>query len=189
MQITTDLLMETLAETESTIRARFARRLGRMNQRIDLDDLCQIVAMNAWQSMDTCHAQSMTELRHWVLTIAKHTCESAVTKHLGVAKRSLRVESVVVGQATDESRDGFQPASDDLNGIDAAILRELCDAMYSILDRLSEPRRTAIIMKKLQNVSYAEIAAKLNVTEATARLMVSRGLEQASQEAAKSSLC
>jgi RNA polymerase sigma factor (sigma-70 family) len=165
MQVTTDLVLETLAATESTIRARFGRRLSRMNQRYDLDDLCQDVAIKAVNGADGCRAETMEELRHWILTIAKYTCETQVTRHLGTGKRSLRVEAVVVGQATDESRDGYQPATGDCEGLEAAVIREEVEQAYAMLDRLWAPRKTALLMRLVDGASDEEIAEKLGVTQ------------------------
>lgn len=179
MQVTTDLVLETLAATESTIRARYARRLSRMNQRFDLDDLCQTVAIKAVQSADSCKAETMEQLRYWVLTIAKYTCETAVTEHLGAKKRSLRAESVAIGVATEESRDGYQPASEDVGGLDAAIVREECEQAYAMLDCLTAAQRQAVTMRYVDQAEYSDIAEALGVTMQAARSLVSRGLQAA----------
>jgi len=188
MQVTPDLVCETLADLESTIRARYSRRLSRMNQRFDLDDLYQTVCLKAVTGAAACRAESLDQLRHWVLTIAKCACETAVTTHLGAGKRSLRSEQVAIGVATEQSRDGYQPAADDREVRESMVVREECGHVLGILDRLPQLQQAAVRLRYIEGAEYQQIAEQLGVTLGAARSLVTKGLVNARAEASQPSL-
>ncbi len=174
MQLTTDQLVSTLAECESTIHARFRRRLAFVNQRMDTDDLFQITCMRALKSFATCKASNEDELKHWVLTIARNSCETEVTRHLGTDSRSLRREQCAIGVGTGEDSTGFNPSYESEPDV-GMILAEEFGSAISRLDRIPKIQQRALEMRYLDQEDYTEIAEELACTENAARLLVSRG--------------
>jgi len=171
-----DQLVAVLAEVESTIRARFSRRLTIIGSRYDVDDLLGDVAIKCIRGIDSCRAETETELRHWVLTTAKNTAETVITANR-TAKRSTAREQQAIGVATDDSRDGFQPAIEDAPEM-VAEFNEECKIVMNAIAQLSPNQATAIRMWYIDGCDYAAISAKLGLSVNMCRLLVSRGLKK-----------
>ena len=176
MQVTTELVASVLVEVESAIISRYGRKLVNMTQRFDSDDLVQMVAVKAIRSVDSCKAQSMDELRHWVLLIARSVCQDALKSHRGAAKRSTKCEQVAIGVATDDSRDGYQP-SIDCEPAELAIIAEDCQAIAAALESIPATQAAAVRMRYVDGLEYDVIASELGVSINSVRLLVSRGLK------------
>lgn len=172
---TVDQLITVLAEVESTIRARFTRRLSIIASRYDVDDLIGDVTLKCYEAIGSCRAQTETELRHWVLTTAKYTAETKITSHRA-AKRSTVREQVAIGVATDESRDGYQPAIDGTVEM-VAELQETYEDVTAALEHLPEMQAKVIRMLYVEGREYAEIAQCVGWSVETCRSIVSRGLK------------
>lgn len=184
MRLTTDNLVSTLAECEPIIHNRFRRRLSFLNRRFDTDDLYQVVCMKALKFFGQCKAENESQLKHWVLVIAKNACESAVTEHLGMNNRTIRKEQVAIGVATAQESNGFDPAyeSDPSRVME---LKEEFGHALSRLDRIPKVQQRALELRYLNQMEYAEIAAELGQTENAVRLMVSRGASAVRGESAQ----
>ena len=73
----------------------------------------------------------------------------------------------------------------DLEEVDRLIdLRPLVDALPDALDALSPALRDAIMLRVSEELPYAEIAHRLGCSEISARVRVSRGLDQLHRELA-----
>ena len=169
------LLSEVLVEVESVIASRFGSRVSRIGRRFDAADLYQTTCLKAVESFEGCKAQSVEELRHWVLTIAKsvycNACESSFA-----SKRSLKREECAVGVATDESREGYQPAASDLTAVEQMVVSESVEMAFG---RMTDSQAKAVRMRYLDDASYEAIAADMGLTVNSVRLLVSRGLKAA----------
>lgn len=168
-------LIEALAATESIIRARFSRKIGMIGQRVAVEDLLQSVALKAFKSLSKCTATTEEELNHWVLTIAQNCYKSLLTTNYAV-KRSAKMEGCAIGVATDESRDGFQPA--DMEG-DASVKAEIAEEIQqvlSMLDQLTPDRARAIRMRYLDQMELNDIAEVMGISNEAVRCLVSKGL-------------
>lgn len=186
MQVNETLLLDTLSKCEPIIRGRFTRKLGVLGSRFDVDDLFQVVSLRAHNSMPSCNAETPEQFRHWVLTIAKNSFESAKTEHLGVQTRSLRREDLAIGVATDESRDGFQPAGRE--AVDAVELQEDMTKAKALMDRLPKQTQRVLSMRYIEQLEYDEIAKREDVSVNAARLIVSRGLSKLRAEGSQPNL-
>lgn len=176
MQVTTELVIATLNDVEGIIISRFSRKIAMISKRVDIEDVLQEIRIKAVQSAKDCKAVDADQLRFWVLTIARYTVESMITRERAI-KRSTTREECAIGVSTDESRDGYQPAGSEVDPSVKAEVSEVCAIMISMLDSLSPAQATAIRMLYLENASYEEIAAKLGNTVLAARNVVDRGLK------------
>ncbi|MCR9292062.1 MAG: sigma-70 family RNA polymerase sigma factor [bacterium] len=167
-------LIDTLNEVESTIHARFGRRLKMIGARCDTDDLFQMTAVKAFRFIHQCRAETPAQRKHWVLVIARNTAETIITQNYGMTGRSVRKEEVAIGIPTDNSRDGFQPACE-ADPSQALQLTEEFGHALSRLDRIPSDQQRALELRFLHSMDYAEIADEMGITENAARLMVSRG--------------
>lgn len=177
MSITVENLIAVLSATESTIRARYARKLMIIAGRFDIDDLVQLTAMKCFNALESCNAQSDEELTHWVIQTARFTCQTAITAHRA-AKRSTVREEVAIGVANDGSRDGFQPATSvDADPSVACEIAEQCSDMLEALKSIPANQAKAVRMSYLEGADYPEIAEALGVSVNACRLLVSRGIK------------
>lgn len=173
--ITEARLIAVLSETDSVIRSRYARKLSMVAGRVDIDDILQVVALKCFRALAQCNAQNDDELRHWVLQAARFEVQTAITGHRA-AKRSTAREQVAIGVATDDSRDGFQPAVE-VDPSLACEVREQCDAMLYALSQIPAKQAKAVRMLYIEGREYAEIADSLGVSVNACRLLVSRGIK------------
>ena len=173
--ITEARLLAVLSEVESIIRSRYARKLSMVSSRVEIDDVFQLVALKCYRALSQCRAESDDELRHWVLQAARHEVQTAITGHRA-AKRSTAREQVAIGVATDDSRDGFQPAVE-LDPSVACEIREQCDAMLYALNSLPANQAQAVRMLYLDGREYADIADAMGISINACRLLVSRGIK------------
>lgn len=178
MQVTTKLLIETLSEVESVIVSRYSRKLAMVSARFGIDDLLQTVAMKAHVSLESCQAETAEELRHWVLTIARNAVETVITANRA-SKRSTLREGCAIGVATDESRDGYQPAAPIADPATATEVKEQCEAMLAVVETLPELQAKCLRMRYLEQMEYDEIAKVVGCSAQAVRSVVSRGLAKA----------
>jgi RNA polymerase sigma factor (sigma-70 family) len=106
------------------------------------------------------------EARAWLLTIARR--QIARYLHKGRLDRRLveRVGFHVGAMAPDEIAEVERRAG----------LPELRGTLGAELAKLSDDQREALRLRVVEELSYAQVARSLGVTEATARARVSRGL-------------
>jgi RNA polymerase sigma factor (sigma-70 family) len=175
MSIAVENLVAVLSATESVIRARYTRKLAIIAGRFDIEDLLQETARKCFGALESCNAQSDDELSHWVLQTARFTCQSAITTHRSL-KRSTAREQVAIGVATDDSRDGYQPAVDADPSV-ACEIAEQTAAMLSALESIPANQAKAVRMSYLDGADYPEIAEALGVSVNACRLLVSRGIK------------
>jgi RNA polymerase sigma-70 factor (ECF subfamily) len=105
------------------------------------------------------------ELSGWLWSIARSTLHD---HELRVETRS-RMDHRISRERRALS-DGEIERIEELAG-----LSELRDAVRDHLDRLPEEQRTAVCLRVLEDMSYADIATRLDIAPAAARMRVSRG--------------
>jgi RNA polymerase sigma-70 factor (ECF subfamily) len=136
---------------------------------LDVDvsvDLTAETFAQAWRGWSRLRVRSAEELRAWLFVIAR--------RQLGRYLRRGRVERRAL------ERFGLQAPlvhEDDRGEIErAAGLGELRAALGIELARLSVEQREALQLRIVDEMSYAEVASRLGVSEPAARARVSRGL-------------
>lgn len=176
--VTVESLVSVLATTEPIIRARYARKLSMIGGRLDIDDLCQMVALKAFRYIETCEAKDAEQLSYYILTIAKWEVEQALNSNRKCAKRSTTREQVAIGVATDASRDGYQPSVESDPAV-AVEIKERCALMIDALKGLTAKQAQAVRMSYLEGAEYPVIAETMGISVNAARLLVSQGIKAA----------
>lgn len=171
---TTEQLVDALTACESTIRARFTRRLSMVSSRVDVDDLIGEVSYKLFRSLDTCQATTDDELRHWILQTAKWTAETMITGHRA-SKRSTAREHVAIGVATDDSRDGYQPSLND-DPCEVAQANETLASVMAVIDGLRPMQAACVKASYLHGRDYADIADEFGISHEAVKQHVKRGL-------------
>lgn len=169
----TETVTAAMQELAPEIRRLHARDLASISRRFDVDDLVQTTALKAISAAANCQADSLEQLRHWVLSIARRTTKSAIFHEVCVEKRSVRRETAdaeLIAQSLSEEAD---------NALEAAELaqRQL-DWTLQRLEELPPRQAMAIKLRYLQELEYQEIAHRMNATPWAVRCLVCRGLSR-----------
>ena len=135
--------------------ARLARHL--LGEGPDADDLTQETISRALGS-----ARPRGRAQSWLATIARNLLAE---QRRGEARRRARERAVARPEGGGDAGDPLERA---------ALRRALLDEVLA----LPEPERGAVVLRHLEGLSYAEVAARTGASPATARKRASRGIER-----------
>jgi RNA polymerase sigma-70 factor (ECF subfamily) len=141
---------------------RFVRR--RAGSREDAEDVTQDVFVAAAAGLDD-FKPGATPVLAWLYTVAQRRLADE-------ARRSARLAA---------AQPPLPPASP--NGL--AYGAEVGRALRAALGRLPEPQRRIVAMKLLEGRTFADIAARLDTTEAAAKMRLARALARLRDELAE----
>ena len=155
---------EALASVDSLYRT--ALRLTRVPA--DAEDLVQDTYLKAFRAADK--FEPGTNLRAWLFTILHNTARNRARDR---AREGVTVDSEAVEQAADMPSYGLTaPAATP----EALLLREtLTPELQAAVDDLPDAFRQAVWLRDVEEFSYAEIAAMLNIPVGTVMSRISRG--------------
>lgn len=123
----------------------------------DAEDLTQEIFVDLYRSIGSFRGESA--LATWVYRVALNHCR----KYAG------RTYAITVSY--DDVR--TEPESDEYGPAQYAARRELSDQVYAALDHLSPDHREVVILHELQELTYRECAAILQVPEGTVKSRLS----------------
>jgi RNA polymerase sigma-70 factor (ECF subfamily) len=157
---------EALAAIDSLYRT--ALRLTR--DPADAEDLVQDTYLKAFRAADT--FQPGTNLRAWLFTILHNSARNRARDR---ARDTVTVDSETVERAADvpAGAGGPSPAGDTPESL---LLRETLDPdLQAAVDALPDVFREAVWLRDVEEFTYAEIAAMLQVPAGTVMSRISRG--------------
>lgn len=128
----------------------------------DAQDCLQETFLRAYQAYG--RLQDTTHLRAWLYRIATNVAFTHLKRRRRDAARTLPLDP-------DQTADGPGPA-------EALARRETLRAVAAAVERLPDQQRATLILRKYQELSYGEIAATLDCTEAAARANVYQALKR-----------
>ena len=141
---------------------RAALRLTRVPA--DAEDLVQETYLRAFRASDSFEPD--TNLRAWLFTILHNTARNRARDR---AREHLTIDSDAVDRAADT-----RPGSSDTP--EALLLRDvLAPELQAAIDALPETFRQAVWLRDVEEFSYAEIAAMLEIPIGTVMSRISRG--------------
>ena len=137
----------------------FSISLRILGDRSDAEEAAQDALVRAYRALAGYDATRIRELRlrGWLATIAVNVCRNRTRVH--------RVKTTEL--AFDP---GSEPAADPLAGRDSR------DAWAGLLQTLPPAQRTAVVLRHVDGLSYAEMAEALDKPEGTLKAQVHRGL-------------
>jgi RNA polymerase sigma-70 factor, ECF subfamily len=151
---------------------RTARRLSR--DRADAEDLVQDTYLKAFSAAE--QFEPGTNLRAWLFTILRNTARNRFRDH---ARETVTADSDLVDRAADAppgSRGAPGMSSGSVDTPETLLLRGiLAPELQSAIDLLPEAFREAVWLRDVEEFSYAEIAAMLEVPIGTVMSRISRG--------------
>ena len=152
--------VEALASLDSLYRT--ALRLTRVSA--DAEDLVQDTYLKAFRAADS--FQPGTNLRAWLFTILHNTARNRVRDR---AREAVTVDSDSVERASDAS-------SQSSDNPETLLLRDtLGPELQAAVDELPEAFRQAVWLRDVEEFTYAEIAAMLEIPPGTVMSRISRG--------------
>jgi len=152
---------EALAAVDSLYRT--ALRLTRVQA--DAEDLVQETYLKAFRAAES--FELGTNLRAWLFTILHNTARNRARDR---AKEAITYDSDTVERVADAPLHGVADTPETL------LLREtLAPELQAAIDELPEAFRQAVWLRDVEEFSYAEIAAVLDVPAGTVMSRISRG--------------
>ena len=139
-----------------------------LGHRADLEDVAQKVFIKVYLSLG--RFDNKRPFFPWLYRIVRNQCYDELRQLRRSKVRTftdLNLEEVetierLIGQGE------VAPRSDDER-------KEMHDLLFTLLDRLPEKQRTAVILRDLEEIPYDKMAQTLGWTEQAARLKVFRG--------------
>jgi len=134
-----------------------------LGQSDDAEDVTQEVLIRLWKHWDRVKD---TNIKAWLIRVARNACVDALRKRKSY--RSMVKEEdydVVLAKAADDRLD---PRS----RLEISDLRE---QLRRALTRLDEPYRTIVILREIQELTYAEIGEALELPLTTVKVYLHRG--------------
>jgi RNA polymerase sigma-70 factor (ECF subfamily) len=134
---------------------------------VGADDLTQEVFLRAYRSFG--HLRADSNYRAWLYKIATNCAYTALKR----AGREIDLE------------DFDRLASHDGHPEKQVVERDVLDRLYRLIYRLPSKQQAAVVMRYLQELSYAEIAQALDCSEDSARANVYQGIRRLRRETAQ----
>lgn len=149
------------------------REIGtQLQAKFDASDVVQISLVEAMGSIDQFRGSSKDEFRSWLTKIVLHNLQDEARRYTKTHSRSIARENTSAGI--------LEALRDDLHRTPASILsaheQEL--QLKTLIKRLPEQQQLILDCRHQLEMSYQEIAEKLDITEAAARKLWSRATIQ-----------
>jgi RNA polymerase sigma-70 factor (ECF subfamily) len=153
---------EALASLDSLYRT--ARRLTR--EQADAEDLVQETFLKAFRAAD--QFQPGTNLRAWLFTILHNTARNRARDR---ARDTVSIDSEAVERAADQPAPGAPVETPETLLLQAALAPDI----QAAIDDLPDSYREAVWLRDVEEFSYSEIAAMLEIPAGTVMSRISRG--------------
>ena len=129
----------------------------------EAEDLTQDIFLKLYRSLDTFDRRA--NFQTWLISVSRNLC----IDHY----RSVRKERETINRDVDAST--LTPVSRDRSAYAQLELRDRVQLLRAALDMLPPTLRTAVLMRDIQELTYQEIADRLNVPEGTVKSRINRG--------------
>ena len=177
---TTALLLQARDGSEEALNRLFERygpkllslirlRLGhKLRSRLESRDVLNAVLLKAFQHIDRLEAADGRSLMAWLASIAENEIRDQAEFH-GRQRR-------------DAARDvPLPPGSEQLaarlrSQTSRLVLRERLERLEQALERLAEPHREVILLRKFEELSFAEIGRRMSRTPEACRMLLARAM-------------
>jgi RNA polymerase sigma-70 factor (ECF subfamily) len=137
------------------------------------EDLTQDIFLKLYRSLDTFDRRA--NFQTWLISVSRNLC----IDHY----RSVRKERETINRDVDAST--LSPVSRDRSAYAQLELRDRVQLLRAALDMLPPTLRTAVLMRDIQELTYQEIADRLNVPEGTVKSRINRGRTELARQIQK----
>jgi RNA polymerase sigma factor (sigma-70 family) len=139
----------------------------------EAEDLTQDIFLKIFRSLDTFDRRA--NFQTWLISVSRNLC----IDHY----RSVRKERETIDRQVDANE--LAPAAPEPGPIAALEQRDRVALLRQALARLPESLRTAVVLRDLQELSYQEIADRLNLPEGTVKSRINRGRTELARQVRK----
>jgi len=136
----------------------------------EAEDLTQDVFLKVFKSLGTFDRRA--NFQTWLVSVSRNLC----IDHY----RSVRKERETIDR--DVNADDLSPASRDVSAHVALERHDLAQELRRALQELPETLRTAVVMRDIQELSYQEIADRLQLPEGTVKSRINRGRHELARQ-------
>ena len=137
--------------------------------REDAFDISQEVFLKLWRALPSYRGDA--SLKTWIAAITKNSAIDYVRARNQKSAASLTLDG-------DEKEADIIDQSISSNPQKSLEQKERAEAVRKAVKALDEPIRQTLILREFHNLSYAEIADILKISEGTVKSRISRGREQ-----------
>jgi len=135
-----------------------------LKNREEAEDVTQEVLVKLWQHKDRVNPDNLTA---WVMRVARNAV-------IDVARRR-RTRSVVFADGADFDVVEAVVAAPGVDSEDGLRSRETRDALESALAAVEEPYRSIVVMREIQDMTYAQIVDVVEMPLNTVKVYLHRG--------------
>jgi RNA polymerase sigma-70 factor (ECF subfamily) len=176
---TADLLRQAKAGSPEALNRLYERSAGRLlayirlrmgrelRARLESRDILQATMLKSLNHLKELKGNETRSLMAWLARIAEHEIRDRADYHRRMrrdAGREVAVEDDAVLQAATRS------------ALSRVILDEEAERLEAALETLSPAHREVILLRKFEELSFAEIAARLGKSEDACRMLLARAM-------------
>jgi RNA polymerase sigma-70 factor (ECF subfamily) len=136
----------------------------------EAEDLTQDVFLKIFKSLDTFDRRA--NFQTWLVSVSRNLC----IDHY----RSVRKERETIDRDVDAGE--LSPAAQTVSPVAALEHRDRVELLKKALDHLPPTLRSAVLLRDIQELSYQEIAARLDLPEGTVKSRINRGRTELSRQ-------
>jgi RNA polymerase sigma-70 factor (ECF subfamily) len=156
---------------------------GRLGPRIDPSDVVQEALLEAAGKLPEYLAERPVPFYPWLRRLAWEKLVKLHEWHLHVGKRSVLREEAVDPELPDDSVLNLarRLAARDSSPSQQLMHKEMCERVRAALARLPEGDREVLVLRYLEELATAEVAAVLGISEAAVKMRHRRALDRLSR--------
>jgi RNA polymerase sigma-70 factor, ECF subfamily len=139
----------------------------------EAEDLTQDIFLKVFKSLGTFDRRA--NFQTWLISVSRNLC----IDHY----RSVRQERQAIDHTVDPNQ--LTPASPEQGPVAAIEQQDRVALLREALGALSAPLRTAVLMRDIQELSYQEIARRLQLPEGTVKSRINRGRSELARQIRK----
>ena len=164
-----DAALDTLYERLGPRLLSFIRlKMGRsLRARLESRDILQATFLKSFQHMDDFEGQDGRSLLGWLMRIAEHEIRDRVDFH----RRQQRD-----AKQEDTLRDRPELLARSRSALSRLILDERAERVEAALESLTEAHRQVVLLRTFEELSFPEIARRLDKTEDACRMQFARAM-------------
>lgn len=147
------------------IRLRLDRKL---RDRLESRDILNATLLKAFQRIDTFEKESSVSLMGWLARIAENEIRDQRDYHGRQRRDAAREVAIEQGHDILEGRIRSQTSR--------LVLNEELERLERSLDMLEEAHREVILLRKLEELSFTEIGARMGRTPDACRMLLARAM-------------
>ncbi|MCA9152636.1 MAG: sigma-70 family RNA polymerase sigma factor [Planctomycetales bacterium] len=155
---------------------------GRLKARVSPSDVVQETLFEAHHDIGQFRGSSEPEFLAWLRRILANNLARAFERHILAEKRDVHREVSIddIGAKLDRSAARFHEFLVDQQATPSAVVDqgEQMLAVTCAMDALPEDYRAVIVMRHLEGLSFAEVAARLGRTPGACRMLWLRAIDQ-----------